>query len=43
VLKISLVTAERHWIYAHTWLFAELEDRAGFVNLQNFFLRIEGF
>ena len=27
VLKISLATAERHWTYARTWLFAELKDR----------------
>ena len=27
VLKIALATAERHWIYARTWLFAELKDR----------------
>ena len=27
VMKISLATAERHWTYARTWLFAELEDR----------------
>jgi DNA-directed RNA polymerase specialized sigma24 family protein len=26
VLKISLATAERHWTYARTWLFAELKD-----------------
>ena len=29
VLKISLATAERHWTYARTWLFAELKDRGG--------------
>lgn len=27
VLKISLATAERHWTYARTWLFAELKGR----------------
>jgi RNA polymerase sigma factor (TIGR02999 family) len=27
VLKLSLATAERHWTYARTWLFAELKDR----------------
>ncbi len=27
VLKISLATAERHWTYARTWLFAELKDQ----------------
>jgi RNA polymerase sigma factor (TIGR02999 family) len=27
VLKISLATAERHWTYARTWLYVELEDR----------------
>jgi hypothetical protein len=27
VLKITLATAERHWTYARTWLFAELKDR----------------
>jgi RNA polymerase sigma factor (TIGR02999 family) len=26
VLGISLATAERHWTYARTWLFAELRD-----------------
>jgi hypothetical protein len=29
VLKISLATAERHWTYARTWLYAELKDRDG--------------
>jgi RNA polymerase sigma factor (TIGR02999 family) len=28
VLGISLATAERHWTYARTWLFAELRDAA---------------
>src|SRR5262245_48940886 len=28
VLGISLATAERHWTYARTWLFARLEDAA---------------
>ena len=27
VMKISLATAERHWTYARTWLFAELKDQ----------------
>jgi RNA polymerase sigma factor (TIGR02999 family) len=27
VLMISLATAERHWTYARTWLYAELKDR----------------
>src|SRR5262249_37750617 len=26
VLGISLATAERHWTYARTWLFAELNE-----------------
>jgi RNA polymerase sigma factor (TIGR02999 family) len=25
-LGISIATAERHWTYARTWLYAELED-----------------
>jgi RNA polymerase sigma factor (TIGR02999 family) len=32
VLKISLATAERHWTYARTWLFAELKDREDTAN-----------
>jgi RNA polymerase sigma factor (TIGR02999 family) len=32
VLKISVATAERHWTYARTWLFAELEDRGNSAN-----------
>ncbi len=32
VLKISLATAERHWTYARTWLFAELQDRVDSAN-----------
>ncbi len=32
VLKISLATAERHWTYARTWLYAELKDRDDFEN-----------
>jgi len=32
VLKISLATAERHWTYARTWLYAELRDRGNFAN-----------
>ncbi len=27
VMRISLATAERHWTYARTWLYAELKDR----------------
>jgi DNA-directed RNA polymerase specialized sigma24 family protein len=27
VMKISLATAERHWTYARTWLYAQLKDR----------------
>jgi RNA polymerase sigma factor (TIGR02999 family) len=27
VLNISLATAERHWTYARTWLYAELKNR----------------
>ena len=26
VLGISVATAERHWTYARTWLYAELEE-----------------
>jgi DNA-directed RNA polymerase specialized sigma24 family protein len=32
VLKISLATAERHWTYARTWLYAELKDRENFAD-----------
>jgi hypothetical protein len=32
VLQISLVTAERHWTYARTWLFAELKNRGSSAN-----------
>lgn len=32
VLKISLATAERHWTYARTWLYAELKDRENSAN-----------
>ena len=32
VLKISLATAERHWTYARTWLYAELKDRGNTVD-----------
>lgn len=28
ILGISLATAERHWTYARTWLFARLQDTA---------------
>jgi DNA-directed RNA polymerase specialized sigma24 family protein len=27
VMNISLATAERHWTFARTWLYAELKDR----------------
>jgi RNA polymerase sigma factor (TIGR02999 family) len=37
VLKISLATAERHWTYARTWLFAELKDRDNSENPQEYF------
>jgi RNA polymerase sigma factor (TIGR02999 family) len=29
VMRISLATAERHWTYARTWLYAELADPGG--------------
>jgi DNA-directed RNA polymerase specialized sigma24 family protein len=29
LMRISLATAERHWTYARTWLYAELNDRDG--------------
>jgi DNA-directed RNA polymerase specialized sigma24 family protein len=32
VLKVSLATAERHWTYARTWLYAELKDRGDSAN-----------
>ena len=32
VMKISLATAERHWTYARTWLFAELKDQGDTAN-----------
>jgi len=32
VLKITLATAERHWTYARTWLYAELKDRDNSAN-----------
>jgi hypothetical protein len=32
VLKVSLATAERHWNYARTWLYAELKNRHGSTN-----------
>ena len=32
VMKISPATAERHWTYARTWLFAELKDRGNSAN-----------
>ena len=32
VLKISQATAERHWTYARTWLYADLRDRANSAN-----------
>jgi RNA polymerase sigma factor (sigma-70 family) len=32
VLRISLATAERHWTYARTWLYAELKDQGDSAN-----------
>ncbi len=32
VLKFSLATAERHWTYARTWLYAELKDGGNSAN-----------
>ena len=32
VMNISLATAERHWTYARTWLYAELKDRGDSIN-----------
>jgi RNA polymerase sigma factor (TIGR02999 family) len=32
VLKISLATVERHWTYARTWLYAELNDQNASAN-----------
>jgi RNA polymerase sigma factor (TIGR02999 family) len=32
VLKISLATAERHWTYARTWLYAEVKERGDSAN-----------
>lgn len=32
VMNISLATAERHWTYARTWLYAELKDRGDSVD-----------
>lgn len=43
VLKISLATAERHWTYARTWLYAELKDRGDSENPQEDSKRNEGF
>jgi RNA polymerase sigma factor (TIGR02999 family) len=33
VLEISLATAERHWTYARTWLYAELKGRGNSENI----------
>jgi RNA polymerase sigma factor (TIGR02999 family) len=30
VMNISLATAERHWAFARTWLYADLQDRGDF-------------
>ena len=30
LLEVSLATAESHWTYARTWLYAELKDRGSF-------------
>jgi RNA polymerase sigma factor (TIGR02999 family) len=32
VMRISLATAERHWTYARTWLYAELKDQGDSAN-----------
>jgi DNA-directed RNA polymerase specialized sigma24 family protein len=32
LLKISLATAECHWTYARTWLYAELKGRGDSAN-----------
>jgi RNA polymerase sigma factor (TIGR02999 family) len=37
VLEISLATAERHWTYARTWLYADLKDRDNSENSQRIF------
>jgi RNA polymerase sigma factor (TIGR02999 family) len=44
VLRISLATAERHWTYARTWLYAELKDPANSEKkLKNSSKRMRGF
>ena len=43
VMKISLATAERHWTYARTWLFAEVRDRGDTANASGSSSRLEGF
>jgi DNA-directed RNA polymerase specialized sigma24 family protein len=43
VMNISLATADRHWTYARTWLFAELKDRGDTADAWKNFLIIEGF
>ena len=43
VMKISLATAEHHWTYARTWLYAELKDRGDTADPQKRLLIVEGF
>ena len=44
VMKISLATAERHWTYARTWLYAELKDRGDSARSLKIFLEaLRGF
>jgi hypothetical protein len=42
VLKIPLATAERHWTYAHTWLYAELKNRGHSEKILRIFQRPGG-
>jgi DNA-directed RNA polymerase specialized sigma24 family protein len=37
VMNVSLATAERHWTYARTWLYAELKDRGDTTNGKKMF------
>ena len=43
VMKISLATAERHWTYARTWLYAELADADGSAQIGKKLDAVEGF
>ena len=43
VMNISLATAERHWTYARTWLYAELKDRGHSANSGKNLQADEGF